>query len=164
MPIYEFQTPCVCGETELWASRVVDGPHIVCDCGRPAKKALSLFSFGGDLEGDGTGSIHVKQLGRSFKNAKALDSWCEQNNCHVENRTSKAWTGIGEYARGLCEEEAKELGYRDWDHRQAKRKEDARMHVAEARAKKIKKYTDKHGSDGQATVDDATVWKEPLPS
>tara|TARA_R110002012_G_scaffold103998_2_gene244112 strand:- start:868 stop:1362 length:495 start_codon:yes stop_codon:yes gene_type:complete len=164
MPIYEFQAPCECGEKELWASRVIDGVDITCECGRPALKALSLFSFGGDLEGDGGGGVRVQQLGRTFKNAKALDAWCAENNCHVENRNSKTWTSMEDEVRDLCEDEAKELGYRDWDHRQAKRKEDSRMHVAESRAKKIKKYTDEHGSDGKATVDDAAVWKTPLPT
>ena len=164
MPIYEFQERCECGEKELWTAEVIGDVELVCECGRPAKKALSMFYFGGDLDGDGQGGIHVQQLGRTFKNAKELDSWCEENNCHVEDRTSKAWTAIEDEVRDLCEEEAQELGYIDHDHRQSKRKEDARMHVAEVRARKIQEYTDKNGSEGKATVDDATIWGDALPT
>ena len=164
MPIYEFQKRCRCGEVELWTSEIIEKVDIVCECGRSAKKALSLFSFGGDLGGYGQGGIHVQQLGKTFKNAKDLDAWCAENDCHVEDRTAKAWTSIEDEVRDLCEDEAHELGYVDWEHRQTKRKEDSRMHVAEARTKKINKYTDKHGSEGKATVEDTSVWKDALPS
>jgi hypothetical protein len=119
----------------------------------------SRFSFGGDME---TGKEIVStQLGRTFKSARELDQWCDDNNCDVVSNDSSAWRDQVDQAAAWREEGAVAAGYRDAQHEKADIKENLRDIQAANREASIKDYVSEHGT-ADAGHADSDTWNSPL--
>ena len=166
MPIYELPAHAdtsgePCAGRESFMLRCAEGPFVPCDeCDMMVEKLMpSRFSFGGDTE---TGKpIVSKQLGRTFKSARELDNWCEENNCVAVNNDSTEWRSQVDEAAGWREEGAIAAGYRDAEHEKVSIKENLRDIQAANREASIKTYVDDFGT-ADAGHADSDTWKSPL--
>ena len=129
MPIFAIQ--CVCGDDTTFyhahhyerdvEAGLFDREHILCHCGEVAERRNNIPA---KPKNPLKSAIHIDQIGRTFKNAKELDKWAEENNKEVVVNSSPEWQEQKWHARQAAEDAAKEQGYRDVEHFKRDRKKD----------------------------------------
>lgn len=152
MPLYEVE--CRCGNREVYSSaRRGWGDALICDeCGSEVRVLMAPANFGGDLADR---PIPVNQVGRTFRNARDLDAWCDRNNCEVVSKTDSTWREIRDQARQDHVDMVREEGYRDIEDKRQRLKRGRVDRVRAAQEKQMSEYHQQYGSSGSQTVEAA---------
>mgnify|MGYP003133771239 FL=1 len=160
MPIYDIN--CECGNRST-LDRVRDDGLALCDeCGAMAPRSrVYRVAFTGEFH-TASSEFVSKQLGKTFSSKAAFDRYLEDNDMHVMSDSERR--NFKDDVRSRNDQAARDQGYRDREDRLTKIKDvdHLRDSVAAARQKQIDAYTDKHRSEGKATVE-SDIWQDALP-
>lgn len=159
MPLYEYRCTADHNHPLTTAYRPIGRRRdpLACDtCGAETEKAISVpMGFQGFEN-----PIPVKQLGRTFANAKELDAYCEANNLEVRSSSSPAARAFVDAAIEDAQEQCREEGYRDWDHWDESRNN--ADHVRDLSASVRERVAQQQGGDSHHA--DSPTFKKPLPA
>jgi hypothetical protein len=105
----------------------------------------------GNLE-TGNG-FHIKQVDRTFKNARELDRWAEGQGLQVNNTSDSTWKKKLDASHEAADAAAQRRGYRDARAAKDATPEDQKERVMATREQQQKTYHDAHGAAGRLDLD-----------
>lgn len=123
MPMYDFKCKGSCGYFEDMFVLLADKDKVVCpSCAGPLQTVIRGVPVIGPMPSK---PLVVSHIGRKFESAGEWKEYQRKNpDCQVISADSKEWRDHRDSVKEKVEATSRKMGYRDYAHRSAHRKEE----------------------------------------